>query len=28
MNSYQTENGTVPKALAAMFDHEKLDAYQ
>jgi four helix bundle protein len=28
MNSYQTENGAAPKALAAMFDHEKLDAYQ
>jgi four helix bundle protein len=28
MNSYQTEKGVVPKALAAMFDHEKLDAYQ
>jgi four helix bundle protein len=28
MNSYQTEKGAVPKAQAAMFDHEKLDVYQ
>jgi len=28
MNSYQTEKGAVPKAIAPMFDHEKLDAYQ
>ena len=28
MNSYQTEKGAAPKALVAMFDHEKLDAYQ
>jgi len=28
MNSYQTEKSAAPKALAAMFDHEKLDAYQ
>src|ERR1035438_5071668 len=28
MNLYQTENGAAPKTLAAMFDHEKLDAYQ
>ena len=28
MNSYQTEKGAAPKALAAMFDREKLDAYQ
>jgi four helix bundle protein len=28
MNLYQTENGAAPKISAAMFDHEKLDAYQ
>jgi four helix bundle protein len=28
MNSYQPEKGAVPKAMAPMFDHEKLDAYQ
>jgi four helix bundle protein len=28
MNSYQTEKSAAPKALTAMFDHEKLDAYQ
>jgi four helix bundle protein len=28
MNSYQTEKSAAPKAWVAMFDHEKLDAYQ
>ncbi|MGD0252156.1 MAG: four helix bundle protein [Verrucomicrobiota bacterium] len=28
MNSYQIEKGAAPKALAVMFDHEKLDVYQ
>jgi len=28
MNSYQTEKSETPKAWVAMFDHEKLDAYQ
>ncbi|MGA2280726.1 MAG: four helix bundle protein [Verrucomicrobiota bacterium] len=28
MNSYQTEKVAAPRALATMFDHEKLDAYQ
>ena len=28
MNSYQTEKGAAPNAWVAMFDHEKLDAYQ
>jgi four helix bundle protein len=28
MNSYQTEKSVAPKVLVAMFDHEKLDAYQ
>ena len=28
MNSYQTEKSAAPKALVAMFNHEKLDAYQ
>jgi four helix bundle protein len=28
MNSYQIEKSAAPKMLMAMFDHEKLDAYQ
>jgi four helix bundle protein len=28
MNSYQTKTGEAAKTQAAMFDHEKLDAYQ